>query len=517
MKRKISIANIKNFLQQARPDRKILAVEIVGADLIGAVVIAKGKTISVRNFVSIERTSATDDLPDPVNISEIMERLDYYAGPVVLVTPLARSVQITMNRAKVDKLRNYQLCDALRWEVEPYTGIIGTQALVGAEKGSPAEQEELMLLTEEEDELDVNVSVTEKNVYRAMKQVFKRSGLKLVRLYPPEVCFFMPLFLETVEAARAVFDIGADYANFAIIKGNRPKQITTYSLGKDVLIDIIDGGYGGEAEQSLGFLLSQVPGPFPLLLTGTGATSSKIIDFLNARCEYGAESLKLSRSDKLGTTEHEGMNAMYAVAVGAAIREVSARGWRLIGITDAIPAAARVKESAYLVPLGATIIFVICLFSHYQVMKNTKKHHKARSAELSIEVNAKKQQQTAYAKLLQKSMDLEKETGRIHEQIAFIQGGSDDNLTHIDNVLRALFVLPPEMMLQSVSQEDKGYVLTGKSDDPGVVGRFAVQLQDYPWCRSAEIKALENDENGQLDYQIEMITDIDVAGVVATQ
>ncbi len=141
-------------------------------------------------------------------------------------------------------------------------------------------------------------------------------------------------------------------------------------------------------------------------------------------------------------------------------------------------------------------------------MKSTKKHHKARSAELSIEVNAKKQKQTAYEKLLQKSMNLEKETGRIYEQIAFIQGGSDDNLTHIDNVLRALFVLPPEMMLQSVSQEDKGYVLTGKSDDPGVVGRFAVHLQDYPWCRSAEIKALENDEDGRLDYQIEMITGI---------
>ena len=517
MKRKITIPDFKNILSQIGPERKILAVEIDGANLIGAVLVAKGKKMSVRNFVSIERSSATDDLPDPVNISEIMERLDYKSGSVVLVTPLARSIQITMNRAKVDKLRHYQLRDALRWEVEPYTGITGTMALIGAEKGSPAEQEDLILLTEEEDELDVNVSVTEKNVYRAMKQIFKRSGLKLIRLYPPEVCFFMPLFFETVDVARAVFDIGTDYANFALVKGRQPKQINTYSLGKDVLIDIIEGGISGEAEQSLGFLLNQVPGPFPLLVTGTGATSSKIMEFLGARCEFGAESLYLSRSDKLGKTEHEGMNAMYAVAVGAAMREVSGRDWRLIGITDAIPAVVRMKESAYLVPLGATILYAMGLFGHYQIMKSSKEEYKTRTAELSIEVSEKKQKHATYEKLLKKSMDLEQETARIHEQIAFIKGGSDDNLTHLGYVLEAFFVLPSEMMLQSIIQEEKNFILDGTSDDPGEVGKFAVKLQSYPWCSSAEIKMLEHDGNGRLDYQIEMVTGAAVEGALAAQ
>ena len=517
MKRKISISKFTNILGQILPDRKILAVEIVGANLIGAVAVAKGKKISILNFVSIERTSATDDLPDPVNISEIMERLDYQSGHVVLVTPLARSVQITMNKAKVDKLRHYQLRDALRWEVEPYTGITGSVALVGAEKVSPAEKEDLILLTEEEEELDVNVSVTEKNVYRAMKQIFKRSGLKLIRIYPPETCFFMPLFLETVDAARAVFDIGADYANFAIVMGMQPKQINTYSLGKDVLTEIIDSGSSGEAGQSLEFLLSQVPAPFPLIVTGIGATSSKIIDFLSARCEFGVEALGISRADKLGKSAHESMNAVYAVAVGAAMREVSGQRWRMIGISDSVPAIVRMKESAYLVPLGATVIFAIALFGHYQIMKNSKEENKARSAKMAIEVKGKKQKQDTYEKLLTKSQDLEKKTGQVHEQIAFIKGGSDDNLIHLGHVLGAFFVLPTEMMLQSLSQKEDHFIVAGKSFDPDAVGKFAVSLQRYPWCKSAEIKVMERDGDGRIDYQIEMNTQMTNTGVLAAQ
>ena len=59
----------------------------------------------------------------------------------------------------------------------------------------------------------------------------------------------------------------------------------------------------------------------------------------------------------------------------------------------------------------------------YQIMKSSKEQHKARSAELNIEVNEKKQLQTSYEKLEKKSMELEQETGRIHDQIAFIKGG----------------------------------------------------------------------------------------------
>jgi Tfp pilus assembly protein PilN len=518
MKRKIPHPDIQPLLQYFQPGKKMLALEITGSQLIGAVAEAKGKKLSISNFVAIDRVNAGDDLPDPVNIQEIMDRLDYEGGAVVLVTSLARSVQITMNRAKVDKLRHHQLCDALRWEVEPYTGISGTQAMIGAEKGSPVEQENLMLLAEDEMDVDVNVSVIEQNVYRAMKQIFKRIRLKLIRLYPPEVCFFMPLFLEPPEGAQAVFDIGADYANFTIIKGRQPKQINTYPLGKDVLMELIDSrGQAGETEQSLAFLLHQVPGPLPLILTGVGATVPKIVDYLDELCEYGALPVELTRSDKLGKAAHEGMNAIYSIAAGAAVRELSGSVWRIIGITDAIPPALRIRQSVYLMPLGVAAFLAVALVGHYAYMKTSKERYKAQTIKLDAQIKEKKKKFEAYDKLNNDLGELKKKTGLTKKQITFLHGGSDDNLIHINRVLQSFLGLPMAMQLVSIQQEKEKYILKGIAEDFAVVGTFAVTLQQYPWCRVVDIKVLEKSNEGTLSFQIEMDTEPNISSTVVRQ
>lgn len=513
MKAKITLPDLKQLATRVRnlpallqPGRRMLAVEIAGKWILAAVAEARGRKLSVRNFVALERSNAGDDLPDPVNLKEIMERLDYRTGPVVLVSPLARSVQITMNRAKVNRLRQYQLCDALRWEVEPYTGISGTQAIIGAEKGHQVEHEDLMLLTEEEEEVDVNVSVIEQNVYRAMKQIFRRSGLKLARMYPPEVCFYMPLFQDPPDSAQAVFDIGADYANFTIVKGRQPKQINTYPLGRDVLLEMIEGGDSAEAETSLDFLLKQVPGPLPLLLTGIGATLPRVTAFLNERCEYGAEALVLSRSDKLAAASHESLNAMYAITAGAALRELSGASWRLIGITDAIPLPVRIRQSGHVVPIAVALVLAGGLFAHYGYMKNSRERYQAQTAELQTQVQERQKQQEAFDKLRKQEEELRQEINRFRRQLAFLQGGSDDNLIHINQVLRAFFELPAQMRLESIRQADMKFFLQGSGDDFAVIGAFAVALQQYPWCQAVNIKVLEDRGEGSLHFQIEIET-----------
>jgi len=108
----------------------------------------------------------------------------------------------------------------------------------------------------------------------------------------------MPLFLDQPDVAQAVFDIGQDYANFTVIKGRQPKQINTYPLGREVLLEIIEGGEESDPLLSLDFLLKQVPGPVPLALTGVGATQREIVNFLNQRCEYGACLLYTSPSPR---------------------------------------------------------------------------------------------------------------------------------------------------------------------------------------------------------------------------
>jgi Tfp pilus assembly protein PilN len=485
----------------------MLAVEICGHQIIGAVAEGRGRKLTVQNFVIIERSNPTDDLPDPANLKELSERLDYSSGPMALVTPMARSVQVTMNRGKVKKLRQYQLCDALRWEVEPYTGISGTQALIGAERVNPAEQEELVLLTEADPEMDVNVSVIEQNVYRAMRQICKRAKLRLIRLYPPEVCFFIPLFLDQPDVAQAVFDIGQDYANFTVIKGRQPKQINTYPLGREVLLEIIEGGEESDPLLSLDFLLKQVPGPVPLALTGVGATQREIVNFLNQRCEYGAQPMELHRADKLGRASHDGQNALYCVAVGAALREISSATWQLIGITDAIPLPVRIRQSGHLVPIGAAILMAGGLLAHYGYMKNCKERYKKQIVELESKTAVRKTKFDQYDKLETQLKNLERKTTEHKKKIAFLKQGADDNLIHLEQVLVAFFSLPEAMRLESVSQQkDGGYLVQGITEDSSLVGRFAVQLQKHAWCRSVRIKAMEQKGEEGLQFTLELNT-----------
>lgn len=502
-----SAARLQQVVRRFQPIRKMLALDLSGAQLVGAVVESKGKTMTVSNFVSVDRVNAGDDLPDPVNIQEIIDRLEYDGSAVVLVTPMARSVQITMNRAKVEKLRQHQLCDALRWEVEPYTGVAGTQAMIGAEKGSPVEQENMLFLAEDDQETAVNVSVIEQNVFRAMKQVMKRSKLNLLRIYPPEVCFFVPLFLGPVEGSQAVFDIGADYANFTVVKGRHPKQINTFPLGRDVLLELIDNeGLGTEPEQSLAFLLAQVPGPLSLILTGVGATVEKIVSYLDGACEFGARPLELIRSSRLGKSGHDGMNAMYSIVVGAAMRELSGKAWRDIGITDAVPLPLRIRQSAYLAPIGVAVLLVVVMVGHYAYMKNSKVRYAKETARLEAQIKEKKQKHEAYDGLKKELSDLEQKTGQVKKKITFLQTGSDDNLIHIERVFGSFLHLPLSILLESVAQDKDIFILKGDADDFEAVGTVAVALQQHPWCKAVKIKALEPGQEERLRFTIELET-----------
>jgi len=497
---------IRATLAAIVPVRRMLALDLTGRLLCGAVVERQGRRLAVRTFVSVDRGPGREDLPDQAHIAELMDRLDYPGGPVVLVTPLARSVQISMNRRKVEKLRHFQLCDALRWEVEPYTGISGTQALVGAVRGLPAEQQDLMLMTEDDEEIDVSISVIERNVYRAMKQICRRCGLRLARLYPPETSFYMPLFLEAEQPPRAVFEIGVDYAHFALVHAGLPKQISTVPLGRDVLLELLASDDPGEADTSLSFILDQVPGPLPLLLTGIGATRKDLADYLDSRSPYGAQAIELHRHDKLGRAEHDALNAMYAGAVGGAVRELAGRRFRQIGISDAVPLGVRLRQSAYLAPLVVTALLAAGLLGHYGYMKASKERYQARNAELQAQIKSRQQGHDEYQALKKKIDETQARIGLLNRQLAFLDGGSDSVLEHTERVLGALFAAPSGMLLESVRQQGDDLLINGRAADVDQIGAFAVTLQKHPWCRVAVLQEVKHEANRRVSFVIRMAT-----------
>lgn len=498
--------NFSALIAKILPGRRIMALEVADKQILGAVVSARGQQFTINDFVALERTNPGDDLPDPQNIKEIMERLNYQAGPAVLVTPLARTVQISMNRAKVDKLKHYQLNDAVRWEVEPYTGISGIQAMVGVEK-SASENTDLLLAMDDEDDIDVNVAAIEQNVFRALKQLYKKAGLKLMRIYPPDVCFYMTLFAEAgVDSEQAVLDIGPDYSSYAIIKGRQPRQINTYPLGRETIRDLINGEDLPDVLENMRFILRQAPGPLPLILTGSGAVDQEVTSYINDLSEHGAAPMVIRRESTLTESGHESLNAVYSTVTGAAVRELIGADNRLIGITDAIALVPRLKKSAYIMPLAVTILLALSLFGHYGFMKMQKKRHKKQTKELAAKLKVKQGRHNAYDQAKKKLTELRTKISLTKQKIAFVKGGADENLTHLDQVLASLADLPDEMTLESIKQEGKNYLLTGSSGTVEVVGDYSVRLQEHDWCEAVAVKDIAGNGDGLLHFEVEMRT-----------
>ena len=489
-------------------ERKLLAVEVVGKHIRAALITKKGRGFEILDFSQVDRPDPEDDLPAIEAIKTLATRMDYTSGPAVYVTSLARAVEISMNRKKISKMKHYQLMEAVKWEVEPYTGVTGMQALIGVKKKEKAAPEPGMILEQDEEDIAVNVSVIEKNIYRAIKERFKVAGFKLVRIYPPEVCFYMPVFMEEFESPRAILDIGQDYSNFAILKGESPTLINTLPVSMEAIIDHLTGNPSGELESTLKFTARQTPEPMPLIISGPGAGDRRIVDYISSICANGAETIALKKAAGLTGGGDDSLNAVYATVAGAGIRDLKSKKERLAGVNDAEPLVPRLKKSAYLMPLIATVLLIAFLFGHFQYMRWQESSFKSRIAKLSAELKEKKVRHSKYDKALKESEALKKKIELAKNRIAFATNKADEDIAHVINFFSDLAGLIPEnVILEKLIQENRlEYRVAGKSLDLSSVGGFATKMQEKRWCESVVIKSIEKTEADRLSFEFSIKT-----------
>lgn len=478
----------------------VLAVEVTSERLLGAVVRGRGRQIELVDFAALERRQAGEDLPDIEDLRVLVQRLNYAGQALVLSTPLARSVQMAVNAQRVRSLTPYRLAESLRWEVEPYTGIGGMQALVAVEP--VARGEDLALALEQGQDVDVQLAVMERNALLALKRLCRRAGLRLRRVYPPDSCFYVPVAGD--EGAQAVLDVGADFSSFVVLQGRQPLQIATYPVGLEVLRELVRGEAVAEVEQSLRYLLQQVPAPAPLLITGAGAQDAGVLAWLDGQSPTGARSLALRRVGRLTSAAHDGQNALFATAVGAAWRELGGRRWRQAGLTDVPPLVVRLRDSAYLMPLVVAALLAVTLFGHYEWMVLQKRRYDARIVELGREVAQRKDKDAEYKKKKTESEALTEEITLFKKRIAFVEGGSDGNLQRQLDVLLALALVPENTALSLLEQLPDGqFRLEGLTGRPDSLSRFALALQRQPWCAQVVVESLEQGSGG-FDFRLRL-------------
>ncbi|WP_300672538.1 PilN domain-containing protein [Desulfoluna sp.] len=475
-------------------EKKILAVETSGETIRAALIVKKGRTHEIRDLVSLVRPSPEDDLPDIGMIKELGVRLGVSEGPAVFVTSMARAVEIPMDGARVYEMKQYELCEAVKWEVEPYTGVTGDNALVGVSVASKAAVEPGMIIPDDDDEETlVNVSVLERNVYRAVKERFKAAGFSLTRIYPPDVCFYMPLYLAPhEEASRAILEIGVDYSNFAILRGGAPLQINTLNISYEALKELLSGeSESPDLEETIKFTVGQAPGPLPLVVSGVGAGDPEVVSYLAGVVPHGAEPLEIRKSAGLRGGE-AAQNSAFATVSGAGIRELKAGSTRKIGISDEEALVLKVKRSAYLMPLVVMVLLFLVLFSHYEYMRFREGTLKKEMTHYKAVLSEKKATKAHYETLLTRSKKLRDEIDFIKKRIAFAQGDADKKIDHLIRVMEGVAdAAPSRVVLTDFTQNgERLYTLSGEAGNLTSVGAYATGLQALAWCEVAEMKEI---------------------------
>ncbi len=475
--------------------RKLLAVEVDGDNIRAAVVRRVGKKFDIIDFATLIQPDSDDDLPSVAAVKSLAERLQHTGGPVVFVTPIARTFDLIMDRAKVHGVKPYQLKAAVKWEVEPYTGITGNNALIGVQPAhksglAPGEVD----MDDEEAPVTISVSAMERNVYRALKARFKAAGFALLRVYPPDITFFMPLLMQPSVTAQAILEVGENISNFAILRGRMPEQISTMSMSVESITAHLSGEVvSPEMEESLRFTVRQVPAPEPLIVSGAGASMTEVLGFISGFCPNGARPLALSRATGIADAKDDPAHAVYACVVGAAIRELLGRRERVLGIDDSVELRQRVKKSAYIAPLATSMAMALLLLGHYGYMRHQEGMYKDRIRELSTELKERKVKIAEYDGLIREDEQIKEKVAFAGKRLTFISGQADKDLSRIIDCLGGIAAaVSDSIVLSGIAQNGSGTcIVTGTAFDLGGIGRFTSGLQAMAWCESAVLRKLE--------------------------
>ncbi|GAB6096252.1 hypothetical protein JCM14469_25050 [Desulfatiferula olefinivorans] len=488
----------------------LLAVEVSGDIIRAALVEKRGRRFDVIDVAAMSRPDPRDDLPSVDAVKALAERLQHTMGKVVFVTPMARTFDLVMDRDKVKDLSAAQLKEAVKWEVEPYTGITGTNALIGVEpvKTAKTSHDELNVL-DEDIPVSVSVSAMERNVYRALKARFKVAGFRLVRVYPPDVTFFMVPAVDGTDSPRAVLEIGEDYSNFALLDGRVPKQISTLSLSRESIAAHVHGEMASvELEESLRFMARQIPGPEPLIVTGVGAGDKDVVDFVASFCPGGAVPLVLARKAQLTGDRDNPSNAAYAGTAGAAVRELLGRRERSLGIDDREDPVQKLKKSAYIIPLATSLFMAVLLFVHYGYMKHKEDVYETQIKTLKAQLSERKAAVAEYQALLREDRELEEQIEFMERKLAFVRGKADDDVSDlIDSLDGMADAVTRQVMLAGIVQNSPTeFTVTGSTFDLSGISGYTAELQKRPWCVAAELVSLKAADGGRHSFELKVTT-----------
>ncbi|TWI76719.1 fimbrial assembly protein PilN [Desulfobotulus alkaliphilus] len=475
------------------PEKRCLGIECSGDEIRAALVRSRAGKIEIVDFMALKLHDAREELPGIAQLQEIRNRLGCRAKtPTVFITPRARVVVLPMNPDRVKKISAHALGEAAKWEAEAYTGIPGHQSLAGVEVEK--KREEPGQIQEESDEVLVQVSVLEQNVYRAVKERFRLAGLRMMRIYPAEVCFHVPLLDMHRDTDRAVLEVGDAFSGFALLRGGDTLSINAMDISTPRIREHILGARIPDLEDTLFYHFRQAPPPHSVAVTGTGAMDDRVMDFLKKLSPSGAEPLLMRRAGSLstlGATE----SPIFAMAAGGAMRELGKKTMQGIGISDAIPLGIRIRQSIYLMPLAAASLLFALLMSHYLLLRYQENHFRERRQTMEEQIKERRGELNTSRSLQTQIDETRKKKEEMERQLRFMEGDSGREIRELVAFKEKLIhLLPENIMFTEIRQlpgRKKGFEIQGSAVNASSVMEYVLLLRKKDLARTVEVKRLE--------------------------
>ena len=479
----------------------VLAVEVDGPVLRAAVVTRGLRGVGMGQSFKMDR-AGPGELITPEEAAALIARVEKCPKNVVLVSPAVTMVEIFMDIKRIKKMRPHQIKEAVRWEAEPYMTVDASESLVGYQIGAEVG----------DDQTGIWVSMLPAEDYLAVKRIFADLGLRLKRIYPPDVCFPLGAAPNRREKRMAMLDVGSQTMKLALVEKGRINAMRSLPLGLAAAGEHMGGAPSPELEPSLVRIFAEAgAGDGRVLVTGAGGLDRGFIDFLNNVLRLSAEPLPPC----------PGCDVMpeFAAVMGAGRRELYlAGGWRFAGVDDEVDPVKRLRERIHIFPIVTVAAMVVLFLGHYLILNYQMTRAEANRAELERQRDELQAAVERYAALQGESKDLERAKQLAKDHVYLLREGARERLGELETYLGALLRFKPrDMTMAQIYPLDTAgkWHVSGTCANVMSVTYLALNMQSEEWCNYVRVISItragarEGDQAASpgkavYDFQLEM-------------
>lgn len=413
-------------------------------------------------------------------VAAVMKRLGGKADKFVLVGQDVRTAHLDMESSKLKAMKPLQIKEALRWEAEAYTGISGSEAMVGYE---------LIGDWRSGKRADVQVSVCTADFYRQIKDIFSAVGLKLRRVYCEEACFPSAALSQSSRNELIVAHVGELTTKVVHIRSGQPVAFSSTAVGAEAVKSYLkDESTSGDLEDRLREpFVSIKTDDAELIVCGPGGCDESVVAFTGLSAGMKASPLRMQGEAMANRSDAP----LYATAVGAAIRELGyVKNGRLAGITDAVPLGKQLRNRIHVFPI-VIVALLLAVFMGLHLMNHHQRTENEKSlAQAKTQLKKLKDKHAYYNALKRQLSTLRKTERRIQARQRFLDSGACGRIDLMEKFLDSLTKLvPQDMRLCEICKEGENrYVLHGEALSAGALNSLATALQNESWCLSASSK-----------------------------